>query len=213
VTRPEDRPARTFPTAQGLLGVRPMQAEEADLVVRYFHDASDADLERMGVVPRPRLPPPHEWAARLGASLQASPPQASFYLTWLVDGQAIGFSSLKDLRPGDSADLHLHMWSAPHRGHGHGAILFCLSVLEAYDRFGLRRAVCEPKASNPMPNRMLAKVGFPLVRTYEGASSELSQTTLLNRYDVPRAVAEAYLRERSPGGRNPNSQARLRQGP
>ena len=181
-----------------------MRVEEAGLVVRYFHDASDADLERMGVVPRPQLPAPDEWATRLRAAIQAEPGQAtSFYLTWLVDWQPVGFSSLKNLKPGESADLHLHMWSAPHRGQGHGAILFCLSVLEAYDRFRLRHAACEPKASNPMPNRMLAKVGFPLVRTYEGASSELSQRTRLNRHDIRRDVAAAYLQKPSPAQAKP----------
>jgi len=177
-----------------------MRGEEAPSVVDYFHGASDADLDRMGVVDRSRLPPADEWVRRLQASLAAPPTVAgSAYLTWLIDGRPVGFSSVKNLRLGASADLHLHMWSAPHRGQGHGAILFCLSALEAYDRFALQGAVCEPKATNPMPNRMLSKVGFPLVRTYVGASSELSRTTELNRYDVRREIAETYLTAQDPG--------------
>lgn len=176
------------------LEVRPLRPEEAGLVVRYFHGASDADLDRMGVVERARLPPEDAWTQRLQAALREPEATAtSAYLAWLVDGTIVGFASLKNLRPGDSADLHLHMWSVPHRGQGHGAVLFCLSVLEAFDRFRLGRAVCEPKASNPMPNRMLAKAGFPLVKAFVGASSELSRTTELNRYAIRRDVAEAYL--------------------
>lgn len=182
-----------------------MRPEEAALVARYFHGASDADLDRMGVVERARLPPEGEWARRLQAAMLGPDETAtSAYLAWLVDGQPVGFASLKNLRPGESADLHLHMWSAPHRGLGQGAILFCLSVQEAFERFRLRRAVCEPKATNPMPNRMLAKVGFPLVTTYVGASSELSRTTELNRYDIQRDVAEAYLRK-APRGDGPSA--------
>ena len=188
----EPAQVRAVRTPKALLEVRPLRAEEAPPVVRYFHGASDADLDRMGVVDRSRLPAPEEWTARLAAAIR-SPGASSFYLAWLVDGEAVGFSSLKNLRPGDSADIHLHMWSAPHRGQGHGAVLFCLAALDAYERFGLRRIACEPKASNPMPNRMLAKVGFPLTKTYVGASSELSRTTQLNRYDVRRDVAEGFL--------------------
>ncbi|MEA3166535.1 MAG: hypothetical protein QOJ26_1407 [Thermoplasmata archaeon] len=172
-----------------------MRPDEAPLVVGYFHGASDADLDRMGVVERSRLPAVAAWTRSLEAALRAPARGASsFYLAWLVDGVAVGYAAVKDIRFGDRADLHLHMWSAPHRGQGHGARLFCLSALDAFERFDLREMVCEPKATNPMPNRMLAKVGFPLVRTYVGTSSELSRTTELNRYDIRREVAEAFLR-------------------
>jgi RimJ/RimL family protein N-acetyltransferase len=170
-----------------------MQVAEASLVVDYFHEASPADLERMGVDPA-RLPEPKAWRASLETALAAPASKAtSFYSAWLVDGRPVGYAALKRIRPGVCADIHLHMWSAPHRGQGHGATLFCKSVVDAYDRFALRDLVCEPQADNPMPNRMLAKVGFPLLRTYVGSSSELSQTTSLNRYEIPRGVAEAYL--------------------
>ena len=77
---------------------------------------------------------------------------SSFYMAWLVDGQPIGHAALKNIRAGTSADIHLHTWSAAHRGRGFGPVLFCLSALDAYDRFRLASLVCEPKASNPMPN-------------------------------------------------------------
>ncbi|HUR24867.1 MAG TPA: GNAT family N-acetyltransferase [Candidatus Thermoplasmatota archaeon] len=187
---------RSVETAAALLAVRPMRPEEAGLVARYFHAASDADLERMGVVERARLPPEKDWTRQLDAALRQAPETAgSAYFAWVVDGLPVGFSSLKNLRPGEGADLHLHMWSAAHRGQGHGAILFCLTVQEAFERFRLRQAFCEPKATNPMPNRLLTKVGFPLIATYVGASSELSRTTQLNRYDIRSEVADAYLRK------------------
>ena len=171
-----------------------MRPAEAGLVVRYFHDASDADLARMGVIERARLPPPDAWHRKLEAAIAAPPKDAtSFYSAWLVGGTPVGYAAVKDIQFGEHASIHLHMWSAAHRGQGHGATLFCVSTLDAYDRFRLRSLVCEPGAANPMPNRMLAKVGFPLVRTYVGASSELSQVTTLNRYDIRRDVAQAFL--------------------
>lgn len=170
-----------------------MEPGEAGRVVAYFRGASPEDLDRMGVDPA-RLPPAEEWTRRLEDVLRAPLGSAgSAYLAWVVDGEAVGFSSLKDLVPGESASMHLHMWSASHRGRGLGPVLFCLSALEAWDRFRLRSVVCEPSAGNPMPNRLLAKVGFPLEGTRVGASSDLSRVTLLNRYRVERAVAERFL--------------------
>lgn len=172
-----------------------MRAEEAVHVVRYFHGLSDGDLERMGVVARAELPEPGDWERRLVAVIDVAPQAAtSAYFTWFVDGAPVGFSSLKDLRTGGEGRMHLHMWSAAHRGQGHGAWLFCATALQAYDRFQLRRILCEPKADNPMPNRMLARVGFPLLGTRDGRSSELSRVTRLNQHDIRRDVAEAYLR-------------------
>ena len=176
------------------LEARPMRPGEAALVADYFLGLDDADRERMGLVGRDRLPARQDWIASLQRHLATPDGQATAaYTTWLVDGQAVGFSSLKDLRVGHEARTHLHMWSAPHRGRGHGAALFCLTALQGFERFRLQRIVCEPAAGNPMPNRMLAKVGFPLLGSYDGASSELSARTRLNQYDVRPDVAAAFL--------------------
>lgn len=174
------------------LGVRPLRTDEARRVVAYFHAASPSDLARMGV-DAALLPPPQAWAQRLEQTVRAGAASGSFYYAWVVEGELVGHAALKDLVVGSHASVHLHTWTSAHRGHGLGARLFCLSVLDAHDRFRLRGLVCEPSAANPMPNRMLTKVGFPLVRTYARASSDLSAVTTLNRYDIQRGVAAAYL--------------------
>jgi len=43
-----------------------------------------------------------------------------------------------------------------------------------------------------MANRLLKRIGFPLVLTHVGASSELSLVCELNRYEILRDVAERY---------------------
>jgi RimJ/RimL family protein N-acetyltransferase len=115
-----------------------------------------------------------------------------FALIWEIDGEPIGFSSLKNIERGKRGEMHLHMWKAAARGKGYGGKLFCLSALDFYERFALQEIVCEPKASNPMPNGMLRKVGFPLVKTYTGASSELSLVCELNSYLVTKEIAARY---------------------
>ena len=110
----------------------------------------------------------------------------TFALAWCVNGEAIGHSSLKDIVPGDSGSIHLHMWRADLRGKGHGSHLFCLAVIDFYKRFKLRRMICEPKADNLVANRLLRRIGFPFIFTRVGKSSELSGVCKLNRYDCTR---------------------------
>ena len=61
------------------------------------------------------------------------------------------------------------------------------------ERFQLKRIICEPKADNAPPNRLLQRIGFPLISTRVGRSSELSRVCKLNRYDIVREIAEDYL--------------------
>src|SRR5512132_2111011 len=174
------------------LTVRPLASEDFDGCIAYFTQPSKADAERMGLAVD-RVPS----ATRLRSDLEAmiaTPLDrlCSFVLAWRVDGETIGHSSLKDIVLGDFGSIHLHMWRADLRGKGYGPRLFCLSALDFYERFNLKRIICEPKADNPMANSMLKKIGFPLVLTHVAASSELSVVCELNRYEILRAVAERY---------------------
>jgi RimJ/RimL family protein N-acetyltransferase len=174
------------------LTIRPLASEDLDGYIAYFTQPSKADAERMGLA-IDRVPS----ATRLRSELElmiVTPLDRlrSFVLAWCIDGKTIGHSSLKDIVPGDFGSIHLHMWRADLRGKGYGPRLFCLSVLDFYERFNLKRIICEPKADNPMANRMLKKIGFPLVLTHVAASSELSVVCELNRYEILRAVAERY---------------------
>ncbi len=174
------------------LTIRPLASEDLDGYIAYFTRASKADAERMGLA-IDRVPSAERLRSDLEAMIAAPLDRVhSFVLVWCLDGKAIGHSSLKDIVPGDFGSIHLHMWRADLRGKGYGPRLFCLSALDFYERFNLKRIICEPKADNPMANRMLKKIGFPLVLTHIAASSELSVVCELNRYEILREVAERY---------------------
>jgi RimJ/RimL family protein N-acetyltransferase len=182
------------------LSVRPLAAEDFDCFINYWLRLSDAEIERMGVAVN-RVPSVSQMRSDLEGMLTPQNNAVhSFVLAWCADGQAIGHSSLKDIVPGDWGSIHLHMWRADLRGKGHGAHLFCLAALDLYERFKLKRMVCEPKADNPSPNRLLQRIGFPLISTRIGRSSELSVICKLNTYDIMRHVAEDFLRTRGPYG-------------
>jgi RimJ/RimL family protein N-acetyltransferase len=174
------------------LTVRPLASEDFDGFIAYFTQASKADAERMGLA-IDRVPSAAQMRSDLEAMI-ATPVDRlrSFVLAWCVDGKTIGHSSLKDIVPGDVGSIHLHMWRADLRGRGYGPRLFCLSALDFYERFNLKRMICEPKADNPMANRMLKKIGFPLVLTHVAAGSELSVVCELNRYETLRDIVERY---------------------
>jgi RimJ/RimL family protein N-acetyltransferase len=170
------------------LRVRPLAPADLPAIVRYWTTAEAADLERMGV-DTAKLPTAEALTAALMALCAPAVEHRTAYSVWLVGGEPIGYSSLKNIDRGERADIHLHVWNAGFRGRGFGARLFARSALYFYDRFALRRIVCEPSAANPMPNRMLQKAGYPLLGTRLGASSELSRVCLLNIYDIRREIA------------------------
>jgi RimJ/RimL family protein N-acetyltransferase len=176
------------------LSVRPLAVGDLDRFINYWQGLSPIEVERMGVA-IDRMPSAMQMRESLEAmfSSQDCSPRSSV-LAWCLDGEAIGHSSLKDIVPGESGKIHLHMWRADLRGKGYGPRLFCLATIDFYDRFDLKRMLCEPKADNLPPNRLLQRIGFPLISARIGESSELSAICLLNRYDIQRRVAEEYLR-------------------
>lgn len=177
--------------------VRPLAIEDFDSFIAYFTSPSTADAERMGL-DISRVPSAAKLRSDLDAIIDAPLSRLPiFILTWCVDGKAIGHSSLKKIVHGDSGSMHLHMWHADLRGNGYGPRLFCLSALDFYERFNLKRIICEPKADNPMANRMLNKIGFPLTLRHLAASSEISIVCELNRYEILRDIAQRYLRSQA----------------
>ena len=175
------------------LSVRPLAADDFDGFINYWLGLSQAEIERLGVA-IDQVPSAARMLSDLEAMLVAPNDGArSFVLAWCINGEAIGHSSLKDIVLGDSGSMHLHMWRADLRGKGHGPHLFCLAAVDFYERFKLKRITCEPKADNPPPNRLLQRIGFPLISTRIGRSSELSTICNLNRYDIVREIAENYL--------------------
>ena len=180
------------------LSVRPIRPNDFEDFINYWLNLSPAERDLLGVDPT-RVPTADRMRSDLEAMVGTPEGQArSFVLAWCVDGKSIGHSSLKEILSGESGTMHLHIWRADLRGRGLGPRLFCLSVLDFYQRFKLKRIICEPKADNPAPNRVLVQVGFPLIGTRVGASSELSTVSKLNCYDIVREIAEDYLRLHEP---------------
>lgn len=173
--------------------VRIMELTDIQNIVEYWMSASADDLKRMGA-DAAKMPSREKFAESL-KKIFATPDanKQTGYVMWLVDDKAVGFSSLKNVVFGESGEIHLHMWDASLRGKGYGPILFSLGVQHFYKQFQLKRIKCEPSSTNPLPNKMFAKIGYQLVKTYTAASSELSLVCELNQYNVTLEQTEKFL--------------------
>jgi RimJ/RimL family protein N-acetyltransferase len=175
--------------------VRPLGQEDIPHIIDYWVNASPEHLLAMGADIR-KVPARTQWQANLENILTTPEPEAkTFYLIWLVDGRAIGFNSLKNIVYGERGEMHLHVWEKESRGKGYGGPLFCLATVEFFERFKLKTIYCEPRVSNPAPNRLLQRIGFPLILTHTAATSEVSLVCEVNRYQIVREIAEQHLRK------------------
>lgn len=175
------------------LSVRALSVTDIPFIVNYWLQSSPENLIRMGV-DNQKIPTASQFEQGLRSLLEQDGHETkTSYRIWLVDDLPIGFSSLKNIQFEESGEMHLHIWDASFIGKGYGGILFCLSAQSFYEAFKLKAIKCEPRASNPLPNKMLRKVGFPLVETRIAASSELSLVCELNQYNIRLDVASEYL--------------------
>src|SRR5262249_55982368 len=154
-------------------------------------DAPHDALRAMGVDPA-RLPARAEWkAAMLQDARRCDQEKERFFLTWLADDEPVGHSSINKIVVGEEAFIHLHLWRTGLRRSGLGTQLFQLSVAYMFDRFGLKRILCEPYADNPAPNRVLTKLGFELVKRYRTVPGAINFDQDVHRYQFERTVASS----------------------
>ncbi len=178
------------------LSIRLLREEDIMNIVSYWFDNSDANLIQMGA-DKTKLNSKTEFTNSLRVICNTPLDKAKFcYMIWLIDNKPVGYNALKDIVKDEIATMHLHMWNAEYRGKGYGAKLFCMAALEFYKLFNLKMILCEPRASNPMPNKMLEKIGFKKWKTYITTASELSLTCEFNSYIIDPAIATHFIESR-----------------
>jgi RimJ/RimL family protein N-acetyltransferase len=186
--------------------IRPFESPADYLgMIDYFHGASDDLLARMGV-DRGRLPARQDWLERAWRDherAEEDPQRDRFHVAWMLDGAVVGHSSINQIRRGDSASAHLHLWRADLRRAGIGGDFFRRSVSYYFTHFDLQVLRVEPYAENAAPNRVVEKLGFRFVKRYRTVPGPLNFEQEVNRYEMQRAEWE-LLREDS--GRPPRTE-------
>ena len=170
-----------------LARVRQMSVDEANLVVDYFVGASVQSLAAIGL-DASRLPTRNAWISHLAQDWsRPAERRESSGVVWEIDQSLIGFSTLTDIRFGDSASVHLHIFDEANRGRGYGTLFVRLAAEWFADEFCLLRVYSEPNAFNTPANRALQGAGFRWVSTQESEPDNLSLMQTTNRWvrDAP----------------------------
>jgi RimJ/RimL family protein N-acetyltransferase len=167
--------------------VRPFSSrEEYELMLDYFYKADDPFLRGMGV-DRLKLPERDKWLDALLADHEKPDRERDrFYLVWLFRGRRVGHSSINEIVLGTEAFIHLHLWNSELRRAGLGTEFARRSANFYFERFNLKKLVCEPSADNPAPNRVLEKLGFAFVRRYRTTPGVIAYEQDVNRYELRR---------------------------
>lgn len=178
------------------LFIRNMNNSDIDLIVSYWNQCREVDFLRMGV-DKNKFPSAEKFAEKLASTYQLPSTQTRFcYRLWMIDDKTVGYSVLKNIKENIIADIHLHLFKSEFRGQGYGKTLFCLSVMDFYRAFNLKLILCEPSSSNPMPNRMLEKIGFEKWKTYISTPADVALTTEVNSYLITADKAQAFLKQK-----------------
>jgi RimJ/RimL family protein N-acetyltransferase len=169
------------------LEVRPFSnRREYELMLDYFYRGGEPFLRGMGVDPT-KLPQRDNWLqAVLEDHEKPDNERDRFYLIWLFRGKRVGHSSINKIIPATEAHIHLHLWDPELRHAGLGTELVRKSADFFFERFRLKKLVCEPWAENSAPNRVLEKLGFKLVGRYRTVPGTIAFEQEVNRYELYR---------------------------
>jgi len=166
---------------------RPMLPAEADLIIDYFHNATPAFLQSLGV-DRTRLPPRETWRRHYDREFgMPVEKRRSFLVLWTLDDTPVGFSTADKIVMGEQAFMHLHIFDSARRQQGHGAVLVLQTAHLYFDALRIKTLYCEPYALNIAPNRTLQKAGFKYLMTHETIPGPLDFHQPVNRWLLSRA--------------------------
>ena len=169
--------------------VRPFSSrEEYELMLDYFYRADESLLHGMGV-DRLKLPQRDKWIeALLDDHEKPDNERDRFYLVWIFRRQRIGHSSINKIIHGREAHIHLHLWNSELRKAGLGTEFVRKSAHFFWERFQLKKLLCEPWVENPAPNRVLEKLGFKFVRRYRTTPGPINYEQDVNRYELDHKI-------------------------
>ncbi len=163
--------------------VRPFTGRsEYEQMVDYFLDGDLSFLQGMGVDPR-KLPKREDWIeAVLIDHERAEEEKDRSYLAWVYEEKLVGHSSINQIKMGEEAFIHLHLWDSDLRMAGLGTGFFEKSSKEFMHWFKLKRLYCEPYAKNPAPNHIVKKLGFRFVKCHRTTPGPINFEQDVNLY-------------------------------
>ncbi len=168
------------------LSVREMKESDIAMVVDYFVSADAEYLRGMGA-DKSKLMNRKEWIEMLRGELNLPMKKKKFYyMIWEVDGKPLGHSNINEIEYGTVATVHLHLWSNKKRKKGMGLHLLRATIPHYFEKFELKKLICQPYSLNPAPNRIIKKIGFEFVREYETIPGWINFRQTVKRYEMTK---------------------------
>jgi RimJ/RimL family protein N-acetyltransferase len=175
------------------LTVRDLQINDIEKIVDYFVMADTEFLYGMGA-DKSKLPSREAWIKKLELEVQKPLSTKEFYyIIWLLDNQAIGHSNINTIEIGKSATMHLHLWDIKNRKSGLGLDFLKMTIPYYFNNFGLEKLICEPYSKNVAPNKVLTKLGFELVKTYDTKPGWINFHQRVNRYELKKEKIKTLI--------------------
>ena len=167
--------------------VRPLQEEDIALIVKYWTGLSEKRLRKMAV--NPQMAPTKDYLIERLQKYIKDPPHDSGYLMMVLNGKCIGYVVLKDCTSDGSATIHLHTWEFTMGQRKDRMVLFCMAVIQFYERFKINKLIANTFKDNQLTNMLIKKMGFIFIKSFFGAPSAISKQRENNQYFIDREVA------------------------
>jgi len=173
------------------LAVTPWTADDIPDIMNYFLEAEEGHLSGMGA-DAAKLPSFESWHTSLMTEYhKPALEQGYYYVIWMCDGERVGHCNINFIEHGIQANMHLHMWESGQRRKGMGTKLVQLALPLFFERFNLKKVICEPYALNPAPNKTLPRAGFQFVRKYRCTPGPINFEQEVSRWEILREAVVA----------------------
>lgn len=173
------------------LSVREITKEDIPSLVNYWLNSPDDFLTNMGV-DLTKLPSREDFTAMIETQLITPyPEKKSFAMIWKHNGKAVGHSNISPITFGEEAFVHLHIWSEEYRRKGFGLEWLRMSIPTYFDKFELKRILCEPYALNHGSNRTIEKLGFDFIKEYTTVPGWICYEQSVKRWVLSREKFES----------------------
>jgi [ribosomal protein S5]-alanine N-acetyltransferase len=177
------------------LSVREIKLKDIEKIVDYFILADSEFLIEMGA-DKNKLPQREAWIEKLVSEYEKSyKAKAFYYIIWLLDNQEIGHSNINNIDFGKSATMHLHLWNNEKRSDGLGMAFLRLTIPFYFMNFSLKKLICEPYSKNIAPNRVLKKLGFEFIQSYETKPGSINFYQTVNRYELKKEDLNTSIKD------------------
>jgi RimJ/RimL family protein N-acetyltransferase len=162
--------------------IEKLKYNQVDLIVEYWYSLSDSELLKFGA-DKTRFLKPKEWLQKLKDEISKPVEQNQFYyFLWHLDGIPVGHSNIDQIKYGDSAFMHLHLWKSKLRQKSLGFQFLQKTIPLYFKTFQLEKLFCEPNSENVAPNRVLEKLDFNFVGQFEKKPNWITFHQKVNQY-------------------------------